>query len=155
MQHHAIRFQNSCLLTSKSAIFSLVAVISFSPNSFGQTSAFGQWSSPVIGGTSGMPPPPKNSFSMTGSFVAGHKTAGGQSCISISGFVQPQIVNSYIFDHQVRINNACGQTIKVQVCYYKRSSCISVTVKGYEKTERTLGISPGAKDFRYEFREFF
>jgi hypothetical protein len=142
---------------SKLALFSsLVVVITVSPEGVAQTSVFGKSSSPVIGGTTDMPSPPTNSFSTTrGDFVAGHRTAGGQSCITVSGFVRPQIVNPHILDHQALIKNACGQTIKVQVCYYRQSGCINVIVKGYEKTERTLGISPGVKDFRYEFREFF
>jgi len=73
--------------------------------------------------------------------------------MGVLGFAQPQIVNPYIINHQVLITNACGQTITVKVCYYKQSGCITVTVKGNEKLERTLGISPGIKDFRYEFRE--
>ena len=47
-----------------------------------------------------------------------------------------------------------GQTIKVVVCYYQTSNCINVSVGGYQKLERTLGIAPASMaNFRYEYRE--
>jgi hypothetical protein len=119
-----------------------------------QMTGFGRWSAPVIGGTGRFPPPPSNPFTgIKGNFAPMHTTVSGQPCVSVHASAVAQIANPHIFDHMVLVGNACGQTIKLQVCYYQSSSCITVVVNGYQKLERILGISPGSTDFRYEYRE--
>ena len=67
----------------------------------------------------------------------------------------PQIVNPKIMDQIVIVNNVCGQSIRVQVCYAGRPDCIEVSLNGYQKLQRTLGIAAGSTNFRYEYRELF
>lgn len=145
-----------CSATWKVALGCIAAVAAFLPVCFAQTSQFGRASAPVIGGTPGMPAPPKNPFQgITGNSIAPHQTTSGRPCIGVLGFARPQTTNPNVMNHQVLVANACGQTIKVKVCYYQETGCITVDVRGYEKVERTLGISAGIKDFRYESRELF
>jgi hypothetical protein len=120
-----------------------------------QISGFGQFSAPIYGGTEPLPPSLTNPFSATtkGNFAPIHKNASGKPCISIHASAVPQVSDHHIINHMVLVANDCGQSIKVQVCYFQRSSCILVAVNGYQKLERTLGISPGMTDFRYEYRE--
>ena len=129
----------------------------FSTQGLAQISAFGRSSAPMYGGTGRTPPPPANPFSTTKSnssnFAPIHTTIGGQPCISIHPREVPQIADPHIVNHVVLVDNVCGQSIKVQVCYFQRSSCIMVSVNGYQKLERILGIAPGMTGFRYEYRE--
>jgi hypothetical protein len=119
-----------------------------------QISGFGRSTAPVFGGTGGMPPPPANPFStVKGNFPPMHTTVSGQPCISVHARAVAQVADPHIFNHIVLVDNVCGQTIKVQVCYFQSTSCITVAVNGYQKLDRTLGISPGSRDFRYEYRE--
>jgi hypothetical protein len=119
-----------------------------------QISGFGRSSAPMYGGTGRTPPPPTNPFSTTkGNFPPIHTTVGGQPCISVHPSEVPQTANPHIVNHVVLVDNVCGQSIKVQVCYFQSSSCIIVAVNGYQKLERILGIAPGMTGFRYEYRE--
>jgi hypothetical protein len=81
-------------------------------------------------------------------------TPAGDHCINIHARSAQHVFNPTIVDHQVLVGNICGQSIKVQVCYYQTSSCITVVVDGYQKVERVLGIAPASmKNFRFEYRE--
>ncbi|MBR1151592.1 hypothetical protein [Bradyrhizobium sp. JYMT SZCCT0428] len=126
-----------------------------SPQVRAQTSAFGRTSPPIYGGTAGLPLPPANPFSTSkGGSGGSHTTSSGQACIKLHPTVAPQRGNPKIVNHDVLVVNACGQTIKVVVCYYQTSNCINVSVGGYQKLERTLGIAPASMaNFRYEYRE--
>lgn len=150
------RWWNSISLSAKEII--LVAIIGavslFAAQAQAQVSPFGRLSAPTVGGTGKMPAPPTNPFStLQGNFAPAHKTASGQACITVHPSAVHQIANPNIINHEVLVVNGCGQSIKVQVCYYQSTSCIIVAVNGYEKIERTLGIASGLTDFRYEFRE--
>ena len=119
-----------------------------------QGSNFGRTTAPSVGGTGGTPPPPVNRFAtITGNFMPNQRTPGGQSCISVHPAIIPQTANPHIYSHMVLVGNICGQTIKVQVCYYQTTSCIVMSLGGYQKLDRVLGVSGGKTDFRYEFRE--
>jgi hypothetical protein len=132
----------------------VIALLFFCTRALAQVSGLGQFSAPVYGGTEPLPPSVTNPFSaVKGNFAPIHKTASGKPCISVHASAVPQVANSHIINHEVLVVNDCGQSIKVQVCYFQRSSCILVAVSGYQKLERTLGISPGMTDFRYEYRE--
>ena len=92
---------------------------------------------------------------MKGTFAEPHKTPDGKSCISVSASSRAQIVNPRIIDQVVLVNNVCGQSIKLQVCYTKSSDCIVVALEGYQKLERVLGIASGSTVFKYEYRELY
>ena len=144
MKQFGDRFLSTHILKLIFLVFFTIVLLPH--RSAAQTSSFGRSSAPVIGGTSGMPAPPKNSFSTNnGIFEPGHTTPGGRPCVGVLGFSKPQLVNQNIINHQVLISNACGQTIKVRVCYYQRSDCIVVMVKGYEKTEKNTRYCAGYK----------
>jgi len=92
---------------------------------------------------------------MQGTFTENHKTPDGRPCISVFANARRQIINPNIIDQVVLVNNVCGQSIKVQVCYAKSSDCIIVPLQGYQKLERVLGVAAGSTVFRYEYRELF
>jgi hypothetical protein len=84
-----------------------------------------------------------------------HLGPTGKPCITMFGDARPQTFNPQIFDHMVMASNACGQAIKVKVCYYHSDHCISVDMPAYSQKEAMLGIMPSMSGFRFEFREQF
>jgi hypothetical protein len=102
-----------------------------------------------------MSPVPANPYPpMQGTYVPAHKGLDGTTCISVRSSTRPQIANPKIIDQIVTVNNSCGQSIKVQVCYAGSSDCIIVSLNGNQKLQRILGIA-GSTSFRYEYRELF
>ncbi|MBR1171005.1 hypothetical protein [Bradyrhizobium liaoningense] len=115
----------------------------------------GRTTAPISGGT-GISSQPKNVFQgMTGTYAAPHKTPDGRACIAVNPMTRAQTINPKIIDQIVIINNICGQTIKVQVCYAGSSDCIVVPLGGYQRLQRTLGVGSGSASFRYEYREIY
>jgi hypothetical protein len=92
---------------------------------------------------------------MTGTYAPPHKTPDGRACITVHPMTRAQIVNPKIIDQIVIINNICGQSIKVRVCYAGSNDCINVPLGGYERLQRTLGVGAGSTSFRYEYRELY
>ena len=90
-----------------------------------------------------------------GTFAPNHTTPDRKLCISVHPLTRPQIINPKIIDQIVIVQNICGQSIKVQVCYAGSSDCIVVQVAGYQKLQRILGIAAGSTSFRYEYRELY
>jgi hypothetical protein len=134
----------------------LVALISIlaSPAQ-AQITGFGKSSAPISGGT-GQSSGPANPFpSMNGTYAGNHKTPDGRLCISIHPTTKPQAINPKIIDQSVIVENMCGQSIRVQVCYAGSSDCIIVPLTGYQRLQRTLGVASGSTSFRYEYRELF
>jgi hypothetical protein len=120
-----------------------------------QLSWYGKSSAPISGGT-GMIEHPSSSFRpLYGTFAPNHKTPDGRLCISINPSSRPQTINPKIIDQIVLIQNICGESIRVEVCYAGRSDCINVSLNGYQRLERILGISAGSTQFQYEYRELF
>gem|GEM_PF-2469228 len=120
-----------------------------------QVVGFGRSSAPMYGGT-GVSPMPANPFPpMKGTYAPPHKAPDGTTCISVHPSTHPQVINPKIIDQIVTVNNACGQSINVQVCYAGSSDCIKVALSGYQKLQRILGISAGSTAFRYEYRELY
>jgi hypothetical protein len=120
-----------------------------------QVSGFGRSSAPIYGGT-GISARPANRFPpMKGTYADSHKTPDGKPCIAVHPSTKPQIVNPRIIDQIVIVNNICGQSIKVQVCYAGSSDCIVVSLSGFQKLRRVLGIAAGSTTFQYEYRELF
>ncbi|MBR0697940.1 hypothetical protein [Bradyrhizobium lablabi] len=132
----------------------LAAVLSES-GAQAQIVGFGRSSAPMYGGT-GMAPMPANPFPpMKGTYAPSHKAPDGTACISVHPSTRPQVINPKIIDQLVTVNNTCGQSINVQVCYAGSSDCITVALSGYQKLQRILGISAGSTAFRYEYRELY
>jgi hypothetical protein len=84
-----------------------------------------------------------------------HKDLTGKPCITLIGDTRPQKINPQILDHMVVAKNACGQNIKMKVCYYHSEHCISMNVPAYLQKEAVLGIMPSMRGFRFEYREQF
>ena len=132
-----------------------IALLALAPGARAQVSGYGRSSAPIYGGT-GVSAAPANPFPpMRGTYAPAHKAMDGTPCISVHPSSHPQIVNPKIMDQIVIVNNVCGQSIRVQVCYAGRPDCIEVSLNGYQKLQRTLGIAAGSTNFRYEYRELF
>ena len=84
-----------------------------------------------------------------------HRSPTGKFCITAVGGARPQKVNPQIFNHIVLATNACGQEIKINVCYYRSEHCVPIYVPAYSDKEVVLGIMPSMSTFRFEFREVF
>jgi hypothetical protein len=115
----------------------------------------GRTTAPVSGGTGVASQPPNAFQGMTGTYAPPHKTPDGRACITVHPMTRAQIVNPKIIDQIVIINNICGQSIKVRVCYAGSNDCINVPLGGYERLQRTLGVGAGSTSFRYEYRELY
>jgi len=88
-------------------------------------------------------------------FARKHLAPTGKPCITMLGDARPQTFNPQIFDHMVLATNACGQMIKVRVCYYHSDHCINLDMPAYSQKEAMLGIMPAMGGFRFEFKERF
>lgn len=129
----------------------MVIVPVWIPPVHAQVSGSGKSSAPMYGGTGGFARPANPFLPMNGA----HKTPDGRLCISVHPSARPQTINPKIIDQIVLVENICGQSIRVQVCYTGSSDCIIVPLTGYQRLQRTLGIASGSTSFRYEFRELF
>lgn len=119
-----------------------------------QVTGYGRSSAPVYGGI-GTAPRPVNPYPpMQGTFADSHKTLDGKLCISVHASARPQAINPKIIDQLVLVNNICGQSIRVQICYADSSDCIVVPLEGYQRLQRILGIG-NSSVFTYEYRELF
>ena len=133
---------------------SIALALILAPYAQAQTPNFGKSSAPLSGGT-GLSSQPTNPFlPMSGTYAANHRTPDGKLCISVHPSATPQLTNPKIVNQIVIVENICGQTIRVQVCYAGSSDCITVTLAGYQKLQRLLGIA-SSSSFRYEFRELY
>jgi hypothetical protein len=90
-----------------------------------------------------------------GTFAPNHMTPDHKLCISVHPLTRPQIVNPKIIDQVVIVQNICGQSIRVKVCYAGSTDCIVVQLAGYQKLQRILGIAAGSTSFKYEYRELY
>ena len=132
----------------------IAASLLFATQVQAQVTGYGRSSAPVYGGI-GAPPRPANPYPpMQGTFADSHKTLDGKLCISVHASARPQAINPKIIDQMVLVNNICGQSIRVQICYADSSDCIVVPLEGYQKLERILGIG-NSNIFAYEYRELF
>ncbi|QOZ24889.1 hypothetical protein CI1B_08640 [Bradyrhizobium ivorense] len=150
-EHRSHRFGHLIRVPCGLAIAALLAASSAQA----QTVGFGRSTAPMYGGT-GVSPMPANPFPpMKGTYAPPHKAPDGTVCISVRPSAHPQTINPKIIDQIVTVNNTCGQSINVQVCYAGSSDCIKVALSGYQKLQRILGISAGSTAFRYEYRELY
>ena len=84
-----------------------------------------------------------------------HRSPIGTPCLTVAGFPRPHVVNPNVYDHVISAKNSCAQRITIQICYYKSLDCMPLEVPGGERKEAVLGTLPGAKEFRFEFKEKF
>ncbi|WGD50674.1 hypothetical protein QA641_34575 [Bradyrhizobium sp. CB1650] len=92
---------------------------------------------------------------MEGTYAPNHKTLDGKLCISVHPLTHPQTINPKIIDQIVVVQNICGQSIRVRVCYAGSTDCIEVALAGYQKLQRVLGIAAGSTNFQFEYRELY
>ena len=84
-----------------------------------------------------------------------HMSPLRRPCLTIEGYARPELANKEIYQHLIRAANDCGQSIKVQVCYYKSENCILMSIPPWESKTSILGILPALKRFQYEVKEQF
>ena len=84
-----------------------------------------------------------------------HKDPTGLPCLSFKGLARPQRINANVIDHVIKTNNRCSSIIRVDICYYKSTRCVTEQIPPYAQKETILGIMPNVKDFRFEYKEKF
>lgn len=77
----------------------------------------------------------------------------GKLCLNIGGYGRPFATNPNLYDHVIVVVNNCPKRINFEVCYYQTHNCVNVEMPAQQRKEVILGIQPGVKEFRYEFRE--
>ncbi len=77
----------------------------------------------------------------------------GKPCVSVKGFARVYTVNRNLYDHVITSENSCAKPVKMQVCYYKTTRCVSVETPGRGRKETVLGTIPSMNTFQFEFRE--
>jgi hypothetical protein len=132
----------------------IAASLLFATQVRAQVTGYGRSSAPVYGGIGAASRPVNPYPPMQGTFAGSHKTLDGKVCISVHASARPQAINPKIIDQIVLVNNICGQSIRVQICYADSSDCIVVPLEGYQRLERILGIG-NSTVFAYEYRELF
>jgi hypothetical protein len=93
--------------------------------------------------------------SSAGTDVLRHRGPTGEPCLEVSGLTRPHTVDPNVFDHVIAVNNHCAQQIILKACYYQSQDCISIEAPGGERKEAILGVMPGMRDFRFDFKEKF
>jgi len=147
-------FENALATTMLFSVVVAASLLLCATRVEAQVSGYGRSSAPLYGGI-GMATRPANPYPpMQGTFADYHRTPDGKPCISVNPSVHPQIINPKIIDQIVIVNNICGQSIRVQVCFADSSDCIIVPLEGYQRLQRVLGISTTTV-FKYEYRELF
>ncbi|MCK1522214.1 MULTISPECIES: hypothetical protein [unclassified Bradyrhizobium] len=120
-----------------------------------QISGFGRTSAPMYGGSGISTRPSSSVRPMEGTFAPNHTTIDGKLCISVNPLTHPQANNPKIIEQIVLVQNICGQSIRVRVCYAGSSDCMDVPLAGYQKLQRLLGIAAGSTNFQFEYRELY
>jgi hypothetical protein len=151
--------QSSSMGTMPSVGMVLALLLGTNSLAMGQniTSPLGSNSSSIVGGVGVTAPrtPPSLFSGSQDSTARVHPGPYGKPCVSVSGYVRPQLINDNIFDHIITANNDCSQPIKIHVCYYQSQYCTLIEVPPYGRKEALLGIMPAMKEFRFEYKEQF
>jgi hypothetical protein len=101
------------------------------------------------------PPPGSSLFPSQGDLCKQHNGPTGKPCLKIEASVKPQTINRNIMEHWVAVTNACGQRIKVKVCYHNSEHCVMVDAPPWGRQDTVLGIFPALKEFSYDYTEQF
>lgn len=110
---------------------------------------------PALGASPGVAIPPTSSAEASGALTPRHRSPTGAVCMRVVGMARPFSNNSNLFNHWIYAENICSDRIRLRVCYFSTTSCITMDVAGRERKEAILGTLPSVKDFRYEYRERF
>ena len=137
------------------AIYVTVVLSLLSTTAAAQIPGFGRTSQPMYGGSGIASRPSSSVRPMEGTYAPNHTTPDGKLCISVHPMTHPQANNPKIIDQIVLVQNICGSSIRVQVCYAGSTDCIVVPLVGYQKLQRTLGIAAGSTTFRFEYSELY
>ena len=84
-----------------------------------------------------------------------HIGTNGKPCIYVVGQARAQTINPNVFEHVLILNNSCGLPIKLRICYYGTETCNDASIAAFARRQEIFGIMPNAKDFRFEYREYF
>lgn len=79
------------------------------------------------------------------------KNSYGRPCLAVLAEARPLINN--LFSHVVIASNGCSVPLKISACYLGSRDCVAASVPPHGRKELLLGNFPGAKNFRFEFRE--
>ncbi|WP_441234181.1 hypothetical protein [Bradyrhizobium sp. 930_D9_N1_4] len=111
----------------------------------------------VVGSTPGLTVDPSAASMRFGSSRTPqrHMDSTGRPCIYVLGEAKPQVVNPKLYDHVLIVNNSCSVPVKLRACYLGTEKCNDVAVAAFTKRREIFGIAPDAKDFRFEYREYF
>ena len=123
---------------------------------------------PIEGSTGGLYVPKESSaLSDLKPGIKMHMDPYGKPCVTVGAYSLPKTDFGKIFgaeqrppasveyEHFVTAKNRCSQTIKLKVCYFESNSCVTVNLAGYGNQRASLGLSPGARGFRYQYTEQF
>ncbi|MGY4344827.1 hypothetical protein ACVWXM_001291 [Bradyrhizobium sp. GM7.3] len=137
------------------AICVAIASLLLATTADAQISSFGRTSPPMYGGSGISTRPSSSVRPLEGTFAPNHTTVDGKLCISVNPLTHPQANNPKIIEQIVLVQNICGQSIRVRVCYAGSSDCMVVPLAGYQKLQRLLGIAAGSTNFQFEYRELY
>jgi hypothetical protein len=84
-----------------------------------------------------------------------HLDTNGRPCVYVLAEAKPQAINPTLYEHALIVNNSCGIPIKLRACYFGTEKCNDVSVGAFTRRREIFSIQPNAKDFRFEFREYF
>jgi hypothetical protein len=82
-----------------------------------------------------------------------HYSPLGKPCVGVTRSSETEKANPGIIEHWVSVSNACGQRIKVRICYYHTQHCVDVDAPPWGREQAILGIFPALFDFRCDFTE--
>ncbi|MGY4626718.1 hypothetical protein [Bradyrhizobium sp. USDA 4486] len=82
-----------------------------------------------------------------------HLDPSGKPCVSVTAFSRKQTGNPNIYDQILLLENRCGAEIRLRACYRDTNDCTEMSVGGYKRVEKILGIFP-SQFFRFTYREY-
>jgi hypothetical protein len=111
----------------------------------------------VFGGAGGLPAPaPRSPITANQNIdILRHRDSLGRPCLTVYGSLRPHSINKNLHEQVISASNRCGQSIKMQVCYYRSQECILMRIPGWARIEGILGAPSSNLRFQYEFRELF
>ncbi|RXT47704.1 hypothetical protein [Bradyrhizobium betae] len=135
----------------------LVAVLVAHDGALAQVDKPGLTGGSVVGSTPGLSVDTNSSSMRFGSSRTPqrHMDSSGRPCVYVLGEAKSQVVNPKLYDHVLIVNNSCSVPVKLRACYLGTDKCNDIAVGAYTKRREIFGIVPDAKDFRFEFREYF
>lgn len=142
---------------ARAVAFGFIVTIAAHDRAQAQADRPGLTGGSVVGSTPGLNVDPGSSSMRFGSSRTPqrHMDSMGRPCIYVLGEAKPQVVNPKLYDHVLIVNNSCSVPVKLRACYLGTEKCNDVAVGAFTKRREMFGIAPDAKDFRFEYREYF